>query len=302
MLDARTRNRNATRLRPVRAPGLPVEAMVLGKPVRDAADLLPRLFNLCRAAQALAVHRALGLLVSDDLKDELRREILRDHLLKLSVSLPAQFGAGPRALPPDWATDPISVALALFGAPAAPPATAEDFESFLTGGTATGALLNQIDQCFAKGEAATGILEPFTRSAPNDVSPAENSVAGRHSLQPVMRHIAETRGRGPLWRATARIYDIAASLNDRLPVAVTDDAGRIFVPATRGAYAVSAQSENGVVTAFARITPTDHLLVADGILDRTLATLPAEKEGLAPLILEILDPCSPLRLKEPGHA
>ena len=65
---------------------------------------------------------------------------------------------------------------------------------------------------------------------------------------------------------------------------------------------MTAASQAGHVTQFERVTPTDHMLAPDGILDRTLATLPAMKEGLATLILEILDPCTPVRLKEAGDA
>ena len=56
------------------------------------------------------------------------------------------------------------------------------------------------------------------------------------------------------------------------------------------------------MTAFSRITPTDHLLAPGGVLAQCLATLPADRAGLAPLMLEILDPCSPVRLEEVAHA
>jgi hypothetical protein len=117
-----------------------------------------------------------------------------------------------------------------------------------------------------------------------------------------MRWIAETRGHGPLWRATARGYDIAACLADRLPVPRTPAPGSAIVAATRGAFAVTARVDAGRIAAFARVTPTDHLLAPGGILDRTLAALPAEKTGYAPLILDILDPCTPVRLTEVAHA
>jgi hypothetical protein len=117
-----------------------------------------------------------------------------------------------------------------------------------------------------------------------------------------MRWIAETRGHGPLWRAAARGYDIAACLADRLPVPRTPAPGSAIVAATRGAFAVTARVENGRIAGFARVTPTDHLLAQGGILERTLAALPPEKAGYAPLILDILDPCTPVRLTEVTHA
>ncbi|MEL6517848.1 MAG: hydrogenase expression/formation protein HupK [Pseudomonadota bacterium] len=302
MLDGRGKTKDITGLRPVRAPALPVETMVLGKPVTEAADLVPRLFNLCRAAQALAVRKALGLPVAASMNDELRHEIMRDHLLKLCVALPAQFGIGSEGLPSGWASDRGAAARAVFGPTGEPPKTPDDLDAFLTSGHRVAEVLHKIDQCFDPGEAATGQLTSLSRTSTRRDAPVENSVAGRHGLHPVMRHIAETRGRGPLWRTAARLYDVAACLNDRLPAAISHTAGNAIVPATRGTYIVTANSQAGHVTQFARVTPTDHMLAPDGILDRTLATLPAMKEGLATLILEILDPCTPVRLKEAGDA
>ena len=74
------------------------------------------------------------------------------------------------------------------------------------------------------------------------------------------------------------------------------------MPAARGQYAVRIGTQGGVVATFDRITPTDHLLAEGGALDRALGCLPAVKAGLGPLLLDILDPCSPVRLKEVGHA
>ena len=68
--------------------------------------------------------------------------------------------------------------------------------------------------------------------------------------------------------------------------------------AARGSYAVAATVTDGKVTGFSRVTPTDHLLATDGILDRSLAALPALKSGYAPLLLDILDPCTPVALEE----
>ena len=56
------------------APDLPVAALLIGKPVEEAAALLPRLFNLCSGAQAMALRQALGLPAPDPAT--LRAEIL----------------------------------------------------------------------------------------------------------------------------------------------------------------------------------------------------------------------------------
>ena len=296
MLDGRTRTKDMAELRPERGPTLPVTDMVLGKSVIEAADLIPRLFSCSQTAQTLGVRRALGLPIAAALRDELRREILHDHLLKLRMSLAAQFGISGDALPTGWATDAKVVASAVFGPAGAPPKTPDDLDAFMQGGHVVGQVLHKIDQCFDPGEAVANQLPGLGRRTATPDAAVENSVAGRHSLHPVMRHIAETRGRGPLWRVAGRLYDTAACLSDRLRSVVSHRAGHAAVPATRGTYLFEARTEAGHVTRFDRITPTDHLLAKDGILDCALATLPAVKEGLAHLLLDILDPCTPVRL------
>ena len=213
MLDGRGKSKDITGLRPVRAPALPVETMVLGKPVTEAADLVPRLFNLCRAAQALAVRKALGLPVAASMNDELRHEIMRDHLLKLCVALPAQFGIGSEGLPSGWASDRGAAARAVFGPAGEPPKTPDDLDAFLTSGHRVAEVLHKIDQCFDPGEAATGQLTSLSRTNIRRDAPVENSVAGRHGLHPVMRHIAEPRGRGAIMRPAARHLNLATWQN-----------------------------------------------------------------------------------------
>lgn len=302
MFDARSMAADAACLTVTRAPELPVAKLVTGKPVTDVAELLPRLFNLCRAAQAACARMAFGLPVEAAAQDALRREILRDHLLKFHVSWPGHYGFPPVALPGNWAAGDASLAPVLFGAPGRLPSSADDFRSFLSTDSVIARSLSRIEASFGPGEADSGFLPSLTSGTAFDVVAAENSVAARHALHPVMRWIAETYGYGPLWRATARAYDIGAVIEDRLPVPRQPAPGRAVVAATRGTYAVSARVVNGRVAAFTRVTPTDHLMASGGILDRTLATLPAAKAGYAPLILDILDPCAPVRVREVADA
>ena len=117
-----------------------------------------------------------------------------------------------------------------------------------------------------------------------------------------MQGIAAARGKGPLWRAAARLYDLAAIIDGDLPAVMRPTAGEAVVPAARGSYAVRIEARGDVVTRFDRVTPTDHLLADGGVLDRSLGTLPATKGGLGNLLLDVLDPCSPVRLREVGHA
>ena len=296
MLDASTR-RSCLRAQP--APGLPVARLVVGRQVDEVAELLPRLFNLCRAAQSAAVEAALGRPVSSD---GIAKEILRDHLIKFFVTWPAQFGCPPCPLPVDWAEGGHEFRQAVFGPAAKAPATPADLLSFLESGEGVAPILKKIDGCFAPGEAVADGLDPVTADTVWSVGQADNSVAARHADHPAMRHLGERMGRGPLWRAVGRLYDLCAAAGGDVPAIHRAGDGAAIVPAARGSYAVRIAAKDGVVVAFERVTPTDHLLAEGGVLDRVLETLPAHKAGLGPLLLDILDPCSPVRLKEVEHA
>lgn len=289
------------RLAAVRAPALPVAAMVLGRPVDEAAALLPRLFNLCRAAQGAAARMAFGL-PPDPAAPSLAQEILRDHLMKFHVTWPAFFGAPPSPLPADWAAGGRALVSAVFGPTGRAPAAPADVDAFFASDHGVAPVLRRIAGSFAPGEADAGALPPVTPATAFTPAPVDNSVAARQAHQPGLAHIAATRGHGPLWRAAARAWDMAEAATGRCPAPVSPASGRALVPAARGLYAVTARVSEGRVAAFDRVTPTDHLLAPCGVLDRALATLPAEKHGLAPLLLDILDPCSPVRLKEATDA
>lgn len=281
------------------APGLPVARLVIGRGVDEVAALLPRLFNLCRAAQAAAVEAALGRPADTD---GIGREVLRDHLLKFHVTWPAFFGRPPSPLPDNWADGGRALCTAVFGPAGTAPATAADLFAFLASDHGLAPVLRRIDGCFAPGEAAAEGLAPVTPETIWHPGATDNSVAARQAAHPAMTGLAAHHGRGPLWRATARLYDIADAASGRLPPLAQPAPGTAIVPAARGAYAIRLTTENDTVTAFTRVTPTDHLLANNGVLDRALSTLPADKAGLGPLLLDILDPCSPVKLREVGHA
>jgi len=293
MLDA---PRPAPALRARRAPSLPVAGMLVGKPPEEAAALLPRLFALCRAAQAQAARAALGLPTEAGAEAALAREVLRDHLVKFCLHWPARLSLAPRPLPAGWQRGEGLPAL-LWGAPAPPP-TPEAFEAFLRGEAGAAPVLRRIDLAFPDGLATTPDLPALDAARAFAPVACENSVAGRQAAHPVLAHVAATRGRGPLWRAAARLYDIADALAGRLPPLRKHGPGRVTVTAARGTYAIAADVAEGRVTALARVTPTDHLLAPGGALDHALAALPAEKAALAPLLIDILDPCSPVRVEE----
>lgn len=280
-------------------PGLPVDKLVLGKPAGEVAALLPRVFNLCRAAQGAAAALALG----QEMPSEDRRgEILRDHLMKLCISFPGHLDLAPLPLPEGWQIGGAALVRALTGHEHI--ANASGFERLLSD-TPVGAVLRAIEARFAPNEAATDVLD-----APSDTAlfapiplPLENSVAGRQAEHPAMRAIETTYGRGPFWRASARLFDLIDAAHDRLPRPRLAAPGRAVVMAARGTYAVAADLDGmDNIATFQRITPTDHLMAPGGIMQQTFTRLAPKNHSAAKLILDILDPCSPVELKEASHA
>jgi hypothetical protein len=271
------------------APPLPLDRLLIGRPVAEAAALMPRLFNLCRAAQSAAAHLALGL-PSPEEAGSLQAELLRDHMVKLFLTWPNHLGLAPRPFPA-----PAGAAAALFGTPGQFPETAEGFAGWLSAGEGAAPLLAAIADAFAAGEA-TAQLPDTTPATAMTPSAQENSTALRHPGHPVLDHLAESHGRGPLWRATARVIDAGTCLAGRLPAPELMPDGTALTPAARGQYAVKARADGGKVIAFARVTPTDHLLAPGGMLEQSFATLPQAKSHLAHLLLDILDPCLPVNL------
>lgn len=270
---------------------LPVAALLLGRRVDYAVALLPRLFNLCAAAQGMALRLALGL--PAPAAEALRTETLRDHLLKLCVIWPGLLGFKPLALPMDWSI-PARVRHLIWGGDGP-----QAFESWLASGQGVAPVLSAIAERFAPGEAvadlplvtAATVLKPIAQ---------ENSVAARHAAAPALRRIEARYGRGPFWRAAGLIHDIGTLQAGFVPAETQENMA--VVPAARGAYAVQATAAGGILTAFTRCTPTDHLCAPGGILARTLATLPPQKAHLLPLVIDILSPCVATRLPQVYHA
>ncbi|MEL6196212.1 MAG: hydrogenase expression/formation protein HupK, partial [Pseudomonadota bacterium] len=228
--------------------------------------------------------------------------VARDHLMRFCVLWPRHFGRPSTPLPSTWRQADAAVRQTLFGATGRLPGRPADFDAFLAARTGVAGPLHDIAGAFRANEAVADALQPVgPETAFSPKVAVENSIAARHAAHPVMVDLAARFGRGPLWRAVGRAYDLEAALDGGFTAALHGK-GRVTVPAARGLYALCAAASGGLVTAFERVTPTDHLLAPDGILARTLASLPADRTGLAPLILDILDPCSPVRLEEAAHA
>lgn len=237
-------------------PQLPIAQLLIGKPVDHAIDLVPRIFNLCRAAQSLAVRMACGLGYDDRDVAVLHREIVQEHRLRLGVLLPAKLGLPRAELPvigPDMALDH-----ALAAAP----------------------VLAALNARFA----------PFDAAVKHD--PMENSVAARQAHHPIMQEAAARFGRGPLWRVLARFCEISAG---GLP-GPKRDGGWVSVPAARGTYRMRAAVIDGRITDFERRTPTDDMLQSGGVLEQSFGALKRPED--ASLLVEVLDPCVPLEIRQ----
>lgn len=289
-------------LRAQRAASLPVAELIVGKSVDEAAALLPRLFNLCRSAQDAAARLAFGLPLDTDQVEQVRLEILREHLIVVCIKLPAHFDRGSVPLPEGWKVGTGAARRAVFGPSGELPANMAGFVEFMDSKQGIAEIFGGIRDGFAPGEACSERLPSVCVANALSAVALENSVAGRQASHPVMRAIEHTFGRGPFWRAVARVYDAQDCMNGHLPDLLSPQPGVAIVPAARGTYAVSAQVEDGIVKAFRRITPTDHLLAGGGVLDQTLARLPSKKFGMSALLLDILDPCTPVHLEGADHA
>lgn len=293
MLDAAT----YPALRVATAPVMPVEKLVLGKTVEEAADLLPRLFNLCRTAQSLAARAAFGLPLEPDWQAALRQEILRDHVVKLCVKWPGLLGRTTTRLPAGWQAQEDVLRARLFGPMRYLPESYSGFQRFLKRNDGIAPVLRGVRAWFVPHVGCRGALPMAVPVRMFDPQAQENSPAARRSGHTVLQAIAARYGRGPFWSAVAVAYDLEAILTGALPEPHLRK-GYAVVPAARGLYAIRAQVEEGRVRQFQRITPTDHLLCQGGALEQSVASLPAQKaQALAPLLLSILDPCYPIRLE-----
>ena len=284
-------------------PALPVEALVLGKPVTEAADLLPRIFNLCRMAQGVAAKLSLGLPAAEDPTSE----IIRDHVLRLCITLPQTFGLPPLPLPDlgqeqraqGSAPLPLSGGGRGRGSPAAllGPGGLPDEMAEVQGPLVP--LVRTIAKAFPPGTATSSALPAPTDSLAE--GPFENSAAGRQSHHPLLRRIEQSHGRGPLWRLAGLMADLDAALQNRLPAPTVKD-GIATVPAARGTYALRLTQANGLVTGLTRRTPTDHMLAPGGALLQSLASLPEALHHLAARVIALHDPCVPVTVREAQHA
>ncbi|NBB98007.1 MAG: hydrogenase expression/formation protein HupK [Alphaproteobacteria bacterium] len=273
----------------------PLGRLLAGKTPAEAANLLARLFNLCGAAQGMAARLSAGVDVSPDAMTALAREVLRDHLLALCVTLPRDCGLPPTPLPDNWqAMGDLSPAL--WGGP-----RPDALEEWLQSGAGLAPLACAIRARFPGRTAAAPPL-PFACAAnvDADAETVENSPAMRHADDPLLQQAEAAQGRGPLWRLLGRIRDAEGAARGALPAPVQRADGTALVPAARGVYALRLTVQDGLVGGVTRRTPTDHMLAPGGTLRATLCDL--RDPALARLVVALQDPCLPTRIAEPAHA
>ncbi|MGY6704443.1 hypothetical protein [Roseinatronobacter sp.] len=269
-------------------------ALLRGKSAQAAAELLPRLFNLCSAAQGMAARLSLGLSIAPDAAATLARDVLRDHLLALFMTLPRAASLPPAPLPAGWQASP-DLAPALWGGARRPASLAQ----WLASAQGLAPLAARVAVLFGT-QGRVPPLPFVTRQNADNPSPLENSPAARHAGDPLMRQAEALAGRGPLWRLMGRICDAEAAARGDLPAPELRADGMALVPAARGVYALRLDADHGRITTICRITPTDHMLAPQGTLRQALGNL--DQPALAPLLVALHDPCLPVTLHEVGHA
>lgn len=268
-------------------------ALLRGRTAQEAATLLPRLFNLCGAAQGMAARLSLGLPIGPDAQASLSQEVLRDHLLALFVTLPRAAGLPPQPLPEGWLSRP-DLAHALWGGPR--PAL---LAQWLASGLGLAPLVARVAALFGT-QAQVPPLPFVTQQNADGHAPLENSPAARHAGATLMSQAEVLAGRGPLWRTLGLICDAEAAARGRLPAPELRVDGMALVPAARGVYALRLTTHDGRVASIRRFTPTDHMLTPVGALRLALDAL--DNPALAPLLVALHDPCLPVRLPEVIHA
>lgn len=300
------------RVRAAVAPPAPLslDRLFVGKPAGEVARLVPLIWNLCGAAQALAARSALGLPPDAALTAQARAEALREHALKLCVVWPSLTGGeaapGAAALAGRALADPAAEAAlrrAVFAPLAGPPGGWGALRDWLAAGRTPPARAIAAALRLPAGVGVTA-QEPFDPARPVDWPAAtqrgravDNGLAPLHADVALMREAEALRGRGPVWRMLARLIDL-----DRLLAAPPSMApGPGAARAARGVMLVRASVADGLVAAFERLSPTDFALAPGGALADALDSLPAappaELRAMAALVIETLDPCAPVSLE-----
>lgn len=285
---------------------LPVETWLQGKSTTEAARLVPMVFNICAAAQGLAVRSALGLNVEKELEDGVRAESLREHAVKLCLVWPPLLGEAAsrdalvhagRALNDSVAANALRKAV--FAPMAQAPVNLSELRDWAeTGATAASRAFARLlsDWDPAWGRADLPMFDPAQTvdwpEASQGGAPVENAPGSRVSDHALLKGIAAQLGHGMLYRMATRLVELDQLLGG---AASTPHTGRGVAQAARGAMLVQATIKDDRIERFARLSPTDFALHSGGVLETALATLPTTADvplrSIAQMVIETIDPC-----------
>ena len=296
------------------APASDPARWLIGRPVDEAARLVPLVFNLCAAAQGAASAAALGLR-DPGADDAIRAETVRDHAIALFHHWPALIGA-----------EPDRAALALLGAPSrgeaggsAPVAAqicgeAGDLSAFTileldawleAGATGAARFLRQVragDPAWGRAELpSVGLADVDAAMAqPAPIAARETTPLDRVRRAPVMQALLAAEGASLFARLLARVLDLlwAAAGRADAPLSGVSPGGAGVAEAARGRLAHKARVLDGRVGAYQVLTPSVWNLAPGGLLERMLAALPSRRETtlLAQLCVGAVNPCAPVTL------
>ncbi|WP_018391456.1 nickel-dependent hydrogenase large subunit [Ancylobacter sp. FA202] len=309
--DATCRDRR-WRFAPVAGPD--VARCVVGRSREEAAGLLPRVYNLCGGAHAVAAAAALGL--PEPCRDRLS-ERLRDHAVAVFAEWPALFGGAPdraalRQLA-GTAEDHLALRRHVLGDDVAASeldlarATPAEFGKWLDrAASPTARLMRRLQDTLHPDWGRVELDRPDMAdvvAALEDGTPRvarETTAADGWRGAPLIRDLLAREGMSLFVRLLARLLDLLAGLAgnagpapDRRP-----PPGIGFAYAARGLLAHRARVEDGVVVDYRILAPSAWNLAPDGLLARMLAALPTNDETsrLARIAVAAVNPCVPVRL------
>lgn len=315
---ARRDGRVVARIAPPR-PALD-PARLVGRPVEEAATLVPLVYAVCAATQEAATRCACGLPAPAGLGARVVRDALRDHLIHLHVALPEALGcpgdplAVREGLTAHLAGDARGALADAAFAPGEEPASLADLRAwalarFGAPAAALRRLLHGWDPAWGRvalplvpARLDLARLDPARLDldrATLDGRAAEPGAAASHAAHPLLVDIAERLGPGPVWRTAARLIAagrLAAEPDpERAGAARRMGEGAAAALSARGALWVRAARDGDRLAAFARLAPTDLVLHPNGLLARALVTLPAEPDAplaeIARALVAVADPC-----------
>lgn len=283
-----------------------------GRPVEEAARLIPRVFNLCAAAHGAASAQALHL-PAPDAEASIRQETLRDHALALfhqgpeALGLPGERDALGLLANPDGAAE---LARRVSGDVDLAGLSLSDFDLWLARGeTLPARLLRQMRQHIDPAWGRVGLpsltlsdLDAAVGDGSRDLPARDATVLTRVRQAPLLVALLAAEGGSLLARLLARVLDLLAVLKGGPASCGRTAAGNGFAAAARGLLAHGARVEAGRIAFYRIVPPSAWTLAPGGLLERMLAALPsrAETPMLGRLALLAVNPCVPVKLEGLG--